>query len=314
MGSKVLRGSAVAALAVLGWSMVGKAQEPDKTDPNTATTKAILEGSVRGMAVAGVAAKQDEVARANWKKFVGPEPAPALETPYLLIHGTVPNKSLKETGATLEKQMELARSALKLEDSPWPGKLTVYLLAERPQFTALVRGLERRNPESEETGSLDIRRDQPHVIAGPPRNPTDPGAEHEAGILIAGALLAKKGGPGVPEWVVDGFGRATVMLAGPKNELMAEHRKASAAVIRNKRRAKDIWEGNLSANEAGPIRASMIEYLAFSKRFSRFDQLLAGFRVEENRQNPTTLDALKAANVNPDKLNSAWQTWVKAFR
>jgi len=105
-----------------------------------------------------------------------------------------------------------------------------------------------------------------------------------------------------------------VLLAGPKNDLMAEHRKASTAVIYKKRRAKDIWEGNLPADEAAPLRASMIEYLAFSKRFSRFDQFLSGFRVEENRQNPTTADALKAANVNPDKLSSAWQTWVKTFR
>jgi hypothetical protein len=266
------------------------------------------------MAIAAVAARQDAAARASWKKLFSGETPPFRETPYLLLYGTIPGKSLKDIGERLNRQIDLARTALEMDQVPWPGKLTVFMVPERARLTALVRHLEQRNPEPEETGSVDLRADPPHVIAGPPRTSTDPSIENEAGQLIAGALLTKKAGAALPEWVTDGFGRATVLLTGPKAELLAEHRKASQALVYKKRTAADVWDSRLPVEDAGPLRETLIEYLAYSKRFSRFDQFLAGFRVDEKRPNPTTLDALKAANVNPQRLNTVWQAWVRMFR
>jgi hypothetical protein len=263
---------------------------------------------------AAFAARQDAAARAQWKKIFGADPVPAHQTARLLLYGTVPSKTLKDVGAALEKQLGLAQKALKMDKAPWPGKVTVYLVAKRPQFVALIRGIERRNPEPEETGSADLRRDEPHVIAGPPRAKLDPSIDNEAGQRLAAALLAQKAGPDVPEWVSEGFGRATVLLAGPVRDLAAEHRKARLLLESGKRRVQELWEGDLAAEEAGPLGETLIEYLAYSTRFKRFDRFLEGFRVEENRPNPTTLDALKYANVEPERLNAMWQKWVLTSR
>jgi hypothetical protein len=290
----------IAIVLAAGWAVCGWAAPASKTDAKDAS--------------AAIAPRQQAAAQAHWKKALGGDPPPSAETSNLFLYGTVPGRKLKEVGAGLEKQMAKARAALKLDKATWPGKLTVYLMPTRQQFVALVRGIERRNPEPEETGSLDLRRDEPHVIAGPPRSKLDPSIEDEAGQLIAGGLLSKKAGAVLPEWVTEGFGRATVLLAGPLPSLLAEHRKARLILESSKRRVHEVWEADLPAQEAGPLREALIEYLAYSGRFKRFDQFLGGFRVEENRPNPTTLAALKAANVDPNRLDTVWQNWVKKIR
>jgi hypothetical protein len=261
------------------------------------------------------AAEQHKAALANWKRVFGKDDPPHHETTHLLLYGAVPGKpgkSLKEAGAFLESVYALAHKTLELgKDEPWPGKLTVYLLGDRKQFKAAVRGIERRLPEEEELGSHVIRSDLPHVLAGPPREPFDPGVDGQAGEQLAMALLGAKGGQTVPEWVKVGFGRATVFRAGPANLLAGEHRRAYTWLVKNKRTLRDVYAGSLKPEEEPVLRASLVEYLAYSGKSARFLPFLAGFKPQENRPEPTTEDAFKAANILPDKLNQAWQNWVR---
>src|SRR6266404_82200 len=94
----------------------------------------------------------------------GADKIPHEETEHLLVHGKVPNKGLKDVGASLEKQYALVRKTLgQEEDSPWPGKLTVYFFTDRGKFTSFVRLVEKRRPESDDLGSYVIRSEFPHV-------------------------------------------------------------------------------------------------------------------------------------------------------
>src|SRR6266700_4141540 len=91
-----------------------------------------------------------------------------LETAHLLVYAPKAyEKKLKDTGASLEKQRDLIVKALALDpkEDPWPGKLTVYLLSEREQFTSFIRRVEKRRQESEEVGSFVTESNQPHVAA-----------------------------------------------------------------------------------------------------------------------------------------------------
>src|SRR5438046_6284037 len=50
-----------------------------------------------------------------FRSVTGSDKPPHRETANLLLYGTVPGKSLEEVGAALEKQFDLARSALAME-------------------------------------------------------------------------------------------------------------------------------------------------------------------------------------------------------
>jgi len=82
--------------------------------------------------------------------------------------------------------------------------------------------------------------------------------EQEAVSQIAQSLLAQKAKARLPEWLVFGFGRATVLHVSPAAVYAAEKRKARILVIAKKRTSKEIWMGSdaLLAGEAAVLRAA----------------------------------------------------------
>jgi hypothetical protein len=259
-------------------------------------------------------AEQRKAALANWRRVYPKDDPPHLETANLLLYGKAPGKTLKEVGFALENQLVLARKALAVEKNDlWPGKLTVFLVAEKSDYGSFVRRIEKRRTEAGEAGSAAVRSEQPHVIAGPPQGPLDPPVEGQAGAQVAVALLKKKGGPGVPDWVRTGFARATWLQTAPAAERSAERRRVLALIASKKYKAADAW-AVLDDEEAPLLRGSVIEYLAYSGRTSRFVPFVMGFRPEENKTEPTTADALKAANITPAQLQQVWLRWLRAGR
>jgi hypothetical protein len=261
----------------------------------------------------GPVAEQRKVAAANWKRAFEKDDAPHLETANLLLYGTVPGKTLKEVGPVLEKDLALAQKALGVEKRDmWAGKLTVYLVQEKAAYGTFIRRVEKRHPEEGEVGSAAVRRDQPHVVAGPPREPVDPHVEGQAAAQIAIAVLNKKAGETTPEWVRLGFGRATYLQTAPAGERAAERRRVLALLAKG-RKAPDAW-GALEDAEGVVLRGSVLEYLAYSGRTARFVPFVMGYRPGENRPEPTTADALKAASITPDGLNKVWRNWARVAR
>jgi hypothetical protein len=259
-------------------------------------------------------AAQRKLALANWKRIYPEQDPPHHETANLLLYGKVPGKTLKDVGASLEKQMALAKKVLNVDKGDlWPGKLTVYLVAEKGDYGTFIRRVDKRRPEEGETGSASIRKDQPHVIAGAPRGPLDPPVDGQAGAQIAVALLVKKAGTGVPDWVRTGFARATWLQGLSTLERAQEHRRALALVGQRKRTAQSAW-GVLDDDEAPVLRGSVIEYLAYSGRTAKFLPFVMAFRPDDTKAEPTTADALKAADITPANLNTVWQKWLKTAR
>src|SRR5262249_40677189 len=149
---------------------------------------------------------------------------------------------------------------------PWPGKLTVFLFPERPLLVTFIRGVERRRPEEDDFGSFVVRSDNPHAAAGPGKSKLDPTVEQQAGEQMAAALLAARAGAGLPDWLLAGFGRATWVKTLAPRELIGERKKALAWVTGRKRTAADVYNSTLPAAEAPVLRASLVEYLAYSGR------------------------------------------------
>ncbi len=280
-----------------------------------ATAKNLIDGTVRGWTLQAAVNGQIDKALATWKRvFLGKGPA-SHETAHLVLFGAVPNKAPKDVGAALERHYALAAKALAMEhQEPWPGKLSVFCLNERGLYTSFIRVVQQRRIEEGEAGSFHIEEDWPYVVAGPPLSKLDPPIDGQAGEQLAAALLSKKGGAKLPLWMLSGFGRATHLRGGTFAALTAEHRRAYVLVAKNKRTLKDVTGGGLADDEATILRASVMEYLAYSNRIARFVPLVEGFRPSDTVAEPTFDTALKSANLALDRLDQSWQAWVKSFK
>jgi hypothetical protein len=271
----------------------------------------IALSSLQGLELASKVVEQQTAALETWKKIFGDDKAPHLETEHLLLYGAVPNKTLKDVGTLLERQAGLARKLLGMEkEEPWPGKLTVYFFTERARFTSFIRNVEKRRPESEDLGSYNIRTDFPHVAAGPPKEENDPSNEVQAAVQMASALLAKKGGTNLPDWLVAGFGRATYYRAAAPGALAAEKRRA--AKLAPSATAMQVWNSTLDASAAAVLRGSLVDFLAFGPGKTRFLAFLAAFQPEEGKPTKTAEEALKGARMDPKIVAKKWKTWARS--
>lgn len=261
-------------------------------------------------------AAQKQAAVDGWKRAFEKEDPSHHETEHFLLYGKAADKTLKDVGAYLERVRAAAWKALELgKDRPWPGKMSVFLIPDKRDYRAAVRAVARRLPEKDERGRFAYKTDTPHVLAGPGDEAHELPVDLQAGAQLAAALVLVKGGETVPEWIVEGFGRASAFRAAPAALQAAERRRAFAVAVTNKRAAKDAWtSGGLRGDEAPVLRGSLIDYLVYSGRSARFLPILMGFRPQENQPNPTTEMALMSANVAPDRLNEVWQKWVRATK
>jgi hypothetical protein len=261
-------------------------------------------------------AAQRKAASDNWALLEAGEAA-SHETEHLLLMAPKSmERRLKEIGTSLEKSHALAGKAaqIKPKEGLWPGKLTVYLIPERQHFTAFVRRVETRRLNDDESGTYAVLSDLPHVSASAPRTRSDLGLELQAAAQIAAALMQKKAGAKVPlpEWLVAGFGRATVWRAVPADKLVVNDRRlARAAVVGKKRMPVEVWgESTLEGEEAGVVRASLAEFLAYGPGASKFAALLEGFKPGENMDSRTMEQALESAKLDPKAIEARWGPWV----
>jgi hypothetical protein len=256
---------------------------------------------------------QKKAAQENWDGLeIGP---PAhLATTHLLVYAPKTyDKKLKDIGASLEKYYEQACKPLGYEKAePWPGKLAVYLLPEREDFTKFIRRVEKRRIEAEDAGSHRVEDDLPHAVAGPPRAKTDPSVEGQAGEQIAAALLVRKTGTKVPlpGWLLSGFGRATGYRTRPSDRAVLDERRRTAALVKKGHKAGEIWGSTLEADDAPLLEASLADFLAYGPGQSKFVALLEAFRPGENEDRKTTEQALTGISLPVDRLDARWREWT----
>jgi hypothetical protein len=258
-------------------------------------------------------AAQKKNAEENWEALdVGA--AAQVETAHLLVFAPKSfDKRIKDVGAALEKYYEQARKPLGYEkEAPWPGKVAVYLIPEREDFTRFVRRVEKRRVETEDAGSHLADGDFPHAVGGPPRAKTDPGVEAQAGEQLATAMLVKKAGTKVPlpGWLLNGFGRATGYRTKPADKAVAEERRKAAALVKKGHKADEIWGSTLEAEDAPLLEASLADFLAYGPGQSKFVALLEAFKPEENQEKKATGQALDGISLPADRLNTRWREWA----
>ena len=281
----------------------------------TAGAVVLLAGlaAVRADEAAETVTKQKELATAHWKRLLGDEPVAQHETAHFLLYGPVPftPKQLKDLGTALEAGQTQARKALELDrnEELWSGKLAVYLFDDSRQLHSFMRAVAKKRPDPDDLGFFALRGNEPFVAAGPGKDRYDPTPQQQAGEQLAAAMLTRKAGKDVPDWVLSGFGRATVWRAAPAARATREQRALARRLVLAGRTAMEVWGGSLKAAEAGVLQGSLVDYLAYGPGKRSFAPLLEGYK-SVTAQKKTTADALRAAHLDPDRLNLVWRASV----
>jgi len=256
-------------------------------------------------------AAQKKQAQENWETVEAGELSMAESKYLVIVAPKAMEKQLKATGAFLDKQYGLAWEALQFEKKDaLPGKVTVYLFAEREAFTNFVRRIEKRRVMADDIGSFSATDEDLHAAASPPRKGAMP-LEAMAGQQVAGLLLTRKAGAKVPlpSWLIDGFGRATYYRAAPGTKLVADERRQAARLTRS-RSAADVWNGTADADEMDVLAASLVDFLAYGPGRAKFPALVIGFRPGENQDSRTAAQAMEAAGIKAEIIEKRWKEWA----
>jgi len=259
--------------------------------------------------------RQQETAEANWKLLFGEANAITEETAHVLIYGlaTMTARQFKDLGIGLEARYTLARKALKMgpKEESWPGKIAVYLLEDAKTFHRFMRTVAKRRPDTEDSGVFGVSSDTPFVAACPPQTKHESAMDAQAGEQLAAAVLSKRGGDSIPDWLVVGFGRATAWRVAPAQYY--NQRMQVKRLIKN-HTAEDVWSGKLSVEEAPLLRASFAEFLAYGPGAETFPKLVDGFKPGPNGQAKSVLEAFKSVRLEPERINKAWLAFVAKGR
>jgi hypothetical protein len=250
---------------------------------------------------------QKKMAEEQWKGLLGGRQVTKFETDNFLLYGTVEDKELETIGKGAEKALVQVKKTLNVKDELWKGKLIVHVFQARGEFGAFCRRYANRSPSQDETGTFSHERDHTYVLAGPSAGEgKKPPLELEVVQQVASATLTKKSGK-LPDWFVSGFGRSTAYRHAPM-QFSAE--RARAAALRRTKTAKDIWMGNLSAEEGLVLNANFVDFLINSPAMAKsFPELMNNFGEETPFE-----DALKATKLNPDAVGAAWWRWAGTVR
>jgi len=261
------------------------------------------------------AQRQHEQALARWKRVMGEVPPIQAESAHFIVLSSSPHTAMqvKNLAATLERALTLARKPLRYEpqDEVWPGKAGVYLLDEPEQLHTFMLAVAKKRPDPDSLGVASLRRDFPFVAGCGGTEKYDPNAADQVVEQLAAAMLTSKVGRDAPDWVVSGFGRATVWHASPAAISTRSQRALARKLLAAGRSADDVWSGKLSAFEAGPLQASLVDFLAYGLGPQKFTALAEAFRPERPRQQKTAAEAFRAAGLDPTGINRVWHAWAR---
>lgn len=283
-----------------------------------------LPAAARDDAANAVAAQKAKATEAL--KRIAPDGSPtAAETADLLLVWPAPPANPRVTAAA-QKAFGVAKAAVRFEpdDTLWPGKLTVYVLASPAQYAAFVRTVEGRRADKGGWYALNTRADAPYVVVSPGRGekPTEAELAADVGTLVGAALITRKAGATpadpLPEWLALGFGRAMNAQAEGGTRLAAFRAKAKAAAVGGKGRPggvrlADVWAGPAS-KDTEFAAASLAEFLATGPQADKLPAFLGGFKPGENDEPGSVARAIEAAGWKPEALEAAWKRWAAAGR
>jgi len=244
------------------------------------------------------------------------------ESTEIVLFTSLPEAKAKLYMAGAQKAFDSTQKVLKFDakERLWPGKLTVYYLPERRDFTAMKRTLIPDNSEKRSTTIVRVRGPEPFILIGADQGVKKADTEiiAEMGETVAEAMIDHRAGvnPGtfdLPNWFRNGFSKAIVLraegnaakLAAHRNKLKLLFAKANLA----KFKASDSWAGT-SNKDTDTLNTSLVEYFIFGMEPGKFDRFILGMKPNEQGNLPSIDQALEGLELKADSLDTGWKAWV----
>ena len=242
-----------------------------------------------------------------------------VDTKHFHLVATIAPDKLKALSEVAEKYYAASIPLLKFDanESPWKGKLALYLFSERSQFTNFVRSIENRRPEGEDVKASDLRTETPHLaLILPEGKESTPTIEVATG--VAEIILKAKAGPtaSVPTWMRHGFSRAVQWKLEPnlRASERAQAKKLLAYTGQNAIKIGDLTSEDRDIKERRVLGASMMEYLMVGPYAAKFSNALAALRPSEENQMPSfasVIGALSTKEKDRDaEFINEWRSWM----
>jgi len=258
-----------------------------------------------------------ERAKVVWETVNATPHALAANEHIAIVMNKSQEKKAAEYLATAEKYRQAATKACGYaKEAPWQDPLVVLVLPGKDEFGTYVRRVQKRMLETGETTSWSMDDNKLHADmfqnGGKSMTPSDA----QVGELVAACVAARRIGvknPS-PDWIADGFGRATTHKLGMPTHrqfLLSEKRRANQA-CRNL--AVSPWNDSAAGEDGAAGRDSLMYLLAYGPPAEKFPAFLTSFRPDENQESVPVESALSKAGITPATLWPTWKSWAAGWR
>lgn len=226
-------------------------------------------------------------------------------------------KKASEYLATAEKYRQAAaRAAGYASDAPWAAPLVVLVLPGKDEFGTYVRRVQKRMLETGETSSWSIDDGQLHaglfLRGGKNMAPSDA----QVGELVAACVAARRIGEKnpSPDWIADGFGRATshkLSLPTHRQFLVSDKKRANNAC---RSLSSAPWADSAGGDDGAAARDSLMYLIAYGTFAEKFPNFLNSFRPDENQEKVEVEAAMTKAGITPNSTWTSWKSWAAGWR
>jgi len=237
----------------------------DGPDPTKPLAEVVALGAARGATHEELGRLRAEAAARNWRLAIPDDASRTATTDNFLLVGNVPQPRLESIAAEAERLAGLIRAALSLpNDKPLVhGRLTIYAMANRYDYTEFALMVERRSrlPRGQR-GHWRYTVADAYALVTVPANESDSDFTSLLTEQIAAAAVASRWS--VPPWLATGFGRAIAAPLPPKDAPPGIYDERLVELLSEKPSVDDWLSGKLPAEDADILGYGLARHLLAS--------------------------------------------------
>ncbi|MDB5348711.1 MAG: Planctomycete cytochrome [Schlesneria sp.] len=205
----------------------------------------------------------------NWKKtFQNSEPV-VRESADFLIYGDVSPERIEAIDKWATEQAASLKSSFNVKETQlWKGKLAVFIFKDRFGYEEFNQSVHRREVPREIMGHSEVSGNMEEALIaiqdiGDAATESSPGMHVNVIEHVTGAFL-KRGGGGLPDWVIRGAGLALANQHSKGNPYIVKLPGQAGEILREARidKPEEIFgNGTFAPGEVAPIGFTLVDFM-----------------------------------------------------
>ena len=235
---------------------------------------------------------------ADWKKTYPNVEPKHRESAEFLMYGDVSEERMEQLEKWALDQVAALRQTFKVKDEPlWKGKLALFVFKERFGYEEFNHSVQKRDVEKDVLGHSHLNGTMEEAFValqdiGDAATESSPGMQVNLIEHLTGAFL-KRGGSGLPEWLIRGTGLALAHRKATGNPFLATMPRIASGILHESTLTepeKIFVNGTFSPSEVGPIGVTLVEFLLKRGDVGPFNQF-----VQKLKSGSTPEEAIKTS-------------------